>query len=101
MVAIFFNVILNFLASLIQIVMWPINQLIIAIMPDISSQITSSINGITSAFSSITWALGLIPLPVKTTLLFILGIEVAKHTIFISTHVLVKVFNLLQKLKFW
>lgn len=52
-------------------------------------------------FSSISWALGLIPGYVIEVLLFIFTIEIAKHTIRISTHTLIKIWNLFQKLKFW
>lgn len=96
-----FKLIINLLASVIQIVVWPINQLIIATMPDLSDKITNVTTTLNSIFNSITWGLGLLPPIVVETLLFITTIEIAKHTIYISTHTLVKVWNILQKIKFW
>lgn len=96
-----FDIILNMLASVIQIICWPLNAIISSTMPDLSAQILSVTNTLNSVFDSITWALGLIPSPVIIVLLFIIGIEIAKHTIFVSTHTLIKVWNVLQKLKFW
>lgn len=96
-----FNVIINMLATVIQIICWPINTIITNTMPDLSSQISSVSNTIGSVFTSLNWALGLVPPVIIETLLFIITIEVAKHTIFLSTHTLVKVWNVLQKIKFW
>lgn len=96
-----FTIIINMLASVIQLICWPINQLITSTMPDLSDKILSVTNTLNSVFDSITWGIGLLPPVIIETLLFILTIEIAKHTIFISTHMLIKVWNVLQKIKFW
>lgn len=101
MFKILFDIIINMLATLVQIIVWPINQIITAALPDLSAQILNVTNTLNSVFDSITWALGLVPTPVIVVLLFIVGVEIAKHTIFVSTHNLVKIWNLFQKLKFW
>ena len=96
-----FNIILNMVASVIQIVVWPVNQVISATLPNLSNKILFVTNQLNTIFDSITWALGLIPPIVIETLAFILLVEIAKHTIFVSTHTLIKVWNILQKIKFW
>lgn len=96
-----FNIILNMIASVIQIIVWPINQIIVNTMPDVSDKILLVTNTLNTVFDAITWGLGLLPPFVIETLLFILTIEIAKHTIFLSTHVLIKVWNVFQKIKFW
>ena len=101
MFKVFFNVIINMLATVIQIICWPINAIITNTMPDLSTQISNVSNTIGSVFNSLNWAIGLVPPVIIETLLFIITIEVAKHTIFLSTHTLVKVWNVLQKIKFW
>lgn len=101
MFKVLFNVIINMLATVIQIICWPINAIITNAMPDLSSQITNVSNTIGSVFNSLNWAIGLVPPVIIETLLFIITIEIAKHTIFLSTHTLVKVWNVLQKIKFW
>ena len=101
MFKVLFNVIINMLASVIQIICWPINTIITNTMPSLSSQISSVSNTIGSVFNSLTWAIGLVPSVIVETLLFIITIEIAKHTIFLSTHTLIKVWNILQKIKFW
>lgn len=96
-----FNIIINLLATVIQIAVLPINAIISSALPDLSDKITEVTNTLNSAFTSISWALSLVPPQIISTLLFILTIEIAKHTIYVSTHTLIKVWNLFQKLKFW
>lgn len=96
-----FNIIINLLATVIQIVTLPLNVAISSTMPDISTAITTTVNAIGQLFTSMGWILSLVPRPITTALIFIVGVEIAKHTIFTSTHVLIKVWNLFQKLKFW
>lgn len=96
-----FTIILNMVASVIQLICWPVNQLITAALPDLSIKITEVTATLSTLFDSINWALGLLPSVVVETLLFILSVEIAKHTIYISTHTLIKVWNVFQKIKFW
>lgn len=96
-----FTIIINLLASIIQIVVWPINQVIETALPDISDKIVQVTNVFGTVFDCLTWALGTIPPPVTAVLLFIVTVEIAKHTVKISTHTLIKVWNLFQKIKFW
>ena len=96
-----FNIIINMLASIIQIICWPINTLISSALPDLSNKITFVTNTIGTIFNSISWGLGLLPTAVVEALLFIVLVEIAMHTIYKSTHALVKVWNVLQKIKFW
>lgn len=96
-----FNIIINMIASVIQIIVWPINQIIVNVMPDVSDKILVVTNTLGTVFDAITWGLGLLPSFLIETLLFIVTVEIAKHTIFVSTHVLIKVWNVFQKIKFW
>lgn len=101
MFSILFDIIINMIASVIQIIVWPINTIITNVLPDVSSKITEVTTMLNSVFDGLSWALGLVPNIVIVTLLFIVSIEIAKHTIFTSTHVLIKVWNVFQKIKFW
>lgn len=91
----------NLLATIVQVVCLPLNYAITSSMPDLSSKITQVTNSLANLFNSITWGLGLLPDLVVETLLFIVSVEIAKHTIYVSTHTLIKVWNLVQKIKFW
>ena len=96
-----FNGITSILSNLLSVICWPINQLIETILPDFSDKITFITDNLSVIFSGLTWAISILPPVLITTLIFILTLEVAKHTIFTSTHALVKVWNLIQKIKFW
>lgn len=96
-----FSGIIGILANLLSVICWPLNQIIINVLPDLSEKITYVTDNLSYVFSGLTWAISILPSVVVTTLLFILSLEVAKHTIFKSTHALIKVWNLLQKIKFW
>lgn len=96
-----FNGITSILANLLSVICWPINQLITTALPDLSEKITYITNNLNSVFSGLSWAVSILPPVIVSSLLFILTLEVAKHTIFTSTHALLKVWNLIQKIKFW
>lgn len=101
MIQAIFKFLLEAIGTVIQIISWPINFTIEQTMPLLDAQILVVTNTLGNIFDPIYWALGLIPESILNTLIFILSIEIAKHTIFTSTHVLIKVWNLFQKIKFW
>lgn len=101
MIQAIFKFLLNILATLVQVVVWPINQIIVNALPDLSDKITQVTNGFNTLFSGISWGLGMLPNSVLVVLVFIVSIEIVKHTIFIGTRSLQKVWTLLQKIKFW
>lgn len=96
-----FRIFLSLLATIIQLVLYPFNQIFVLAFPNISTRITETITNLTHIFDGMSWALGLIPSQVKITLLLILGLEIAKHSAYITAHLIVKAWNLIQKLKFW
>lgn len=101
MIQAIFKFLMNLLATVIQIIVWPINTVIEAALPDLSDKIQSVGEVFSTVFNTITWATGLVPDSIIVTVIFILTVEIAKHTIFTSTHTLLKVWNVLQKIKFW
>lgn len=101
MFKILFNIIINLMATIIQIVTLPLNLVITNTLPNFSNKISQVVSGVPTLFSGIYWATGLLPPGVLEVLLFIITIEIAKHTIFANTHALLKVWNILQKIKFW
>lgn len=101
MFAALMNGLINLLATVIQLICWPINQLISAALPDVSTWVTNAANGLNVIVSSMGWALGIIPPGIKEIIAFMIVVEIAKHTIFRSTDMLIKVWGVLQKIKFW
>lgn len=101
MFATIFNLLINLLATIIQIVCAPINAIVTTALPDVGNAISQATSGLSNIVSSMSWGLGLLPPIVIEMLSFIILCEIAKHTIFTSTHVLSKVWVVLQKVKFW
>ena len=95
------TLIINLVATLVQAIMTPFNAIITTALPDVSDKITQVASGIPTIVNYLNYGLGMIPPGIITVILFCLTCEVAKHTIFTSTHVLLKVWNILQKIKFW
>lgn len=96
-----FKLILNLLATLLQTLLIIPNAIISNALPDLSSKIVEVTQTITSMVGNITWALGIIPTPVIAALLFIITLEIAKHSIYVLTHMFLKVWEVIQKIKFW
>ena len=101
MLAAITNFFLNLVATLIQVILLPINTIIANALPDLTAQINQVTNGIAELFKGIGWALGLFPPGILPVLTFIITIEICKHTIWANAHAIVKVWNVLQKIKFW
>lgn len=101
MIQLLFNSLIKLLTGLVKILVFPLNLLISTTLPDISTHITNTANTITQFFTNLAWPLSIVPSGILNTLAFILLIEIAKHTIYISTHALIKMWNIFQKIKFW
>lgn len=101
MFKILFDIIINLLATIIQIVVYPLNLAITAVLPDFSQQLTNVNLAIGDIINALSWPISILPTSLVVIMLFIVGCEIAKHTIYISTHTLIKVWTLVQKLKFW
>lgn len=96
-----FDFLINILASVIQVVVWPINQLVNAALPDLSQKIIDVSGVLNTMFDNMTWALGVVPRSIVLALIFIISVEIARHTIFISTHIIIKIWDIIQRIKFW
>lgn len=96
-----FNIILNLLATIVQIVCYPLNLAITNALPDISDKLSTLSSQLSNLFGNFSWAIGWIPLIFREIIVFIIVVEVAKYTCYISIHGIIKVWNLFQKLKFW
>lgn len=96
-----FNFILGLIATAIQIVVTPLNLLISNALPDLAEGMTAVGQGFSRFFTLFDWVMSLIPPPLLWTFTFCFTIRLVVTHLSISTHVLVKVWNVLQKIKFW
>ena len=96
-----FSLILNLLATIVQIVLLPINLLFQGIFPDLSTSINDVVQGFSQALSGLSWAVSVIPPVIRTTLLLILTIEIALFAVLKSTRLTSRLWKILQKIKVW
>ena len=101
MVQLFLNIFLTLISTVVQVVTYPINILLNELFPSFTNTIASVTSTLNTVFNAITWALGLVPSAIIDVLLFIIVVEIAKHTVFLSTHILLRLWNIFQKVKFW
>lgn len=101
MFKILFKIIITLVSTVLSLILTPINALVTGVFPDISTKILQVTSGISNLFSGLSYAMGFIPQPIIEVLLFIITCEIAKHTIHISTHLLIKIWVIIQKIKFW
>lgn len=96
-----FNFILTIIMSIVQLICLPLNALFSGIFPDFSEKLSMIDEALTVAYSSLSWAVSIIPPMVRSVMLFIFTIELSMLVIMKSTHMTAKVWKILQKLKFW
>lgn len=96
-----FDFILTLVMSTIQLICLPINALFNGLFPDFTSYIANIDNALNYAFNGLAWGLNLIPPLIRSTMLFIFTIELSLLVVMRSTHLISKVWKVLQKIKFW
>lgn len=101
LISMLFNFILTIIMTIVQIICLPLNALFSAVFPDFSEKMSTIQSGLNSAFTSLSWAISIIPPMVRDVLLFIFTIEMSLLVIMKSTHLTAKIWSILQKLKFW
>lgn len=97
----FFQLLITIIGSLLQLLLWPLNAGLTAIFPDFSQSLIDIAQGFQYAIQAATWALDIIPYPLRLTLVFIFSATLTLTTWKISNKALVKMWNLMQKIKFW
>lgn len=96
-----FKLIINLIATLIQLILLPFNIAISEAFPTISDNVLTITSTLSGILKNVQWALSLVPIPVLQALTLIVGFEIAKHSIYVFSHMLIKVWEVIQKIKFW
>lgn len=97
----FFNFLLTIIMTIVQLICLPLNTIFNGVFPDFTSKIADIQTGLHYAFEHLSWAISLIPPMVREVMLFVFTIELSMLVIMRSTHMTAKIWNILQKLKFW
>ena len=101
MFSILFDIIFNLLATIVQIVLLPLNALIESLLPDLSEKILYLTNNLPNLFSGISFFVNILPPVTRSVFLFAIQIMLAKYSIYYSSRALIHIWNVVQKLKFW
>lgn len=96
-----FEIMIDLVASVIQLILMIPNSLITQYFPDIADTLTNLTNTLSTIFNGVAWAIGILPQSFITILLLIIGIEIAKFPIGMLLHSLANGFKLLKNIKFW
>lgn len=96
-----FNLVLTLLATIVQIVLLPINALFNGIFPDFTQNIKNITIAIDTVFTYTDWVGSVIPPAVKTVVVLFITIESALFLILKSTKLTSKLWKVLQKIKLW
>lgn len=101
MFKILFNLIFSIIGVILGIVLLPINAILVTLFPGIGETISTLSNTLASLFSNFSWALGLIPETLLSTVVLILTFEIAKHTIYSATYLVIELWSLIKRIKVW
>lgn len=97
-----FNVIFKVLQTILNIILLPINALLVGVFPDFSNMI-SKFNTLISTYvgNTLGYFSSMLPPTTRTLILIYLTFLVSYYTISYSVHAIIKIFKIIQKIKFW
>lgn len=93
---------MGFLKSIIDIVLTPINLLVDGLFPNMSNAI-SSFNTMLNSYvgNSLSWFFSFVPPITKSILLIALTFLIGYYTFIWSYSLIIKLWNVIQKIKLW
>lgn len=97
-----FSVLLKFIKSVADIILAPINLLVVNLLPDLSSLIStfnSAVNQVVG--TNLAFFAHLLPPITKNLILIYLGFLITYYTITLSAHAILKVINIIKAIKIW
>lgn len=97
-----FNVIFKILKTILNIVLLPINTLIVGVFPDFSNMI-SKFNNVVSTYigNGLSYFAYMLPSTARNLIVVYLTFLISYYTISYSVHAIIKLFKIIQKIKFW
>lgn len=98
----FFDALLNFLVTLANIFLAPVNTILTTYFPNISSLITSFTSAVNNYLGNgISYFFSILPTNTKTLVLLYLTILIAFYTISFLVHAVIKVIEIIKAVKIW
>lgn len=96
------NGILKIITSLVGFILSPLNSLISNLFPNMANAIGTFNTFVNNYFgSNLTFFFSMFPPIFKTLLVLFISFAISYYTIHYSYIAIVKIFNVIQKIKFW
>lgn len=95
------NGLLSAVNQLINLITLPIDTLINAAFPDLSSTIQTGVNSVVNVLDNISYAIGFLPVSFITILVLIFTIQISFIVLNKSVNSITRIYKLIQKIKFW
>lgn len=96
------NGILNALTGVVSFLLTPLNLLVANLFPDMSSTIATFNNFVDTYFgNNLTYFFSMFPPIFKSLLVLFITFSIGYYTVHFTYTALVKIFNVIQKVKFW
>lgn len=94
--------ILKIITSLLNVFLLPINALLENLFPDMTSAINTFTNFVNTYIGgSLSYFFSLFPPTFRSLLVLWLGFVVGYYTIYYTYLAIIKIFDIIQKIKFW
>ena len=102
LVSVLLQGILNIITSVLDVLLYPINLLFANIFPDMTDALfifTGFLNNYVG--SNLAWFFSLLPPNFRSLLILWFTFVIAYYSIYYTYRISIRVFSLIQKLKFW
>lgn len=97
-----FVTLINFMITLANAFLLPVNTLVSNVFPTFSSYITSFTTLITTYFGTgLSYFFGILPPNFRTFALFYLSILLICYTVTLSLHLILKIIAIIKNIKIW
>lgn len=97
-----FKVFFSIITGLVSVILYPINQLASNFLPDLTLLINKFNYALNTYFGNgLTWFFNILPTGVRSVISLYLVILIAYYTITLTIHGILKVYHIIQKIKFW
>lgn len=97
-----FNVLFSVIKTILNVGLAPINLLVVNLFPDFSNLISTFNNAVNTYIgSTIGYFSSLLPPNTRNIILLYLTFLISYYTIVYSAHAIIKIFKIIQRIKFW
>lgn len=96
-----FALVFSLIEMIVSVILYPFNIAMYGLFPDFADQIGDFMSGINVMIENSAWALSILPSTLIITLVFTYGFRYAVLGTVISQKMILKVWSVLQKVKFW